>query len=408
MLIVGAGVVGTACALALLRAGLSVTLVDRAAPGTACSYGNAGHIATEQVFPLPGPDLLRRLPSLLLQSDSPLSLRPAAWPHLAKGFAWHLLRACRPAAQKEGTRALSGMMAAVMTDWPALLAGTAAEGLWHAHGHDAVWEGEGGETAANAAHRQALAAGLPVRRLGEAELARMPAALRARGLAGLRYLATAHVADPAALVQGLFNAFIAEGGRFTQADVTGLHRQETGWRIEGAALSSPRLLVTAGVWTGRLLTPLGVNLPLIAERGYHVHLPKADVTLERPLLLASRNCIATPMGEGMRVTGFTEFATPELPPDTRKPALLRNHLRTAGLMQAGSESRDWMGCRPTLPDYLPALGALPGQPGLYVAAGHQHLGLTLAATTAAIMVSLLRDGKAPDPAFRPDRFSRQR
>lgn len=296
-------------------------------------------------------------------------------------------------------------MAGVMTDWPALLAGTAGEALWYADGHDAVWEGEGGEAAANAAHRQALAAGLPVRRLVAAELARMPASLRARGLAGLRYLATAHVADPAALVRALFDAFLAEGGRFVQADVTGLHKQEAGWRIEGTELSSPRLLVTAGVWTGRLLAPLGVRLPLIAERGYHVHLPKADVTLERPLLLASRNCIATPMGDGMRVTGFTEFATPELAPDPRKPALLRNHLRAVGLMQAGSENRDWMGCRPTLPDYLPALGEVPGKPGLYVAAGHQHLGLTLAATTAVLMVALLREGRAPDPAFRPDRFS---
>ena len=67
-----AGVIGLAIAFRLAREGRDVLLIDPREPGRAASYGNAGHIATEQIVPLASPHTIRRAPALLLKPDSPL------------------------------------------------------------------------------------------------------------------------------------------------------------------------------------------------------------------------------------------------------------------------------------------------------------------------------------------------
>ena len=94
--VVGAGIVGVTCALQLARQGHRVTLVDRQAPGLGASFGNAGHLATEQVFPIADLAILKRLPRMLLDPMGPLRLD---WKYLPKAMPWftRLLLNLRPA-----------------------------------------------------------------------------------------------------------------------------------------------------------------------------------------------------------------------------------------------------------------------------------------------------------------------
>lgn len=98
--------------------------------------------------------------------------------------------------------------------------------------------------------------------------------------------------------------------------------------------------------------------------------------------------VVTRFAATLRATSFVEFACPESPPDPRKWRRLRAHAAELGLPFDAPVS-EWMGARPTLPDYLPAIGRHPDLRNLHYAFGHQHLGLTLAAITAEVVGDLV-------------------
>lgn len=82
IIVVGAGIVGTAIARTLQRDGHAVTLLDSAEPGRATSYGNAGFIAIDHLQPLARPSTLRRVPQMLIDRTSPLTIHPPSLPWL--------------------------------------------------------------------------------------------------------------------------------------------------------------------------------------------------------------------------------------------------------------------------------------------------------------------------------------
>ena len=99
--------------------------------------------------------------------------------------------------------------------------------------------------------------------------------------------------------------------------------------------------------------------------------------------------IVTPFRSGLRAASFVEFARADTPPDPRKWARLKSHVAALGL-PFREPCSEWFGARPTLPDYLPALGRSRRAANLLYAFGHQHLGLTLAALTGELIAALAR------------------
>ncbi len=152
-------------------------------------------------------------------------------------------------------------------------------------------------------------------------------------------------------------------------------------------------IVCAGVWSAPLLAPFGLRAPLEAARGYHVQMPGATPLVDAPILYSDANIVVTPMAGRVRATSFMEFAGPDAPPDPRKPAWLRARLRELGYA-CDDAVPSWVGPRPVLPDYLPAMGRVAAVPNLLYAFGHQHIGLTLCAVTARTMADLAA-GRTP-------------
>ncbi|HZD54378.1 MAG TPA: FAD-dependent oxidoreductase, partial [Woeseiaceae bacterium] len=161
------------------------------------------------------------------------------------------------------------------------------------------------------------------------------------------------------------------------------------------------VVIAAGVDSGSLLTPTGLSAPVIAERGYHIQAPPSEAWPAGipPVVFEDRSLIVTRFTSGLRASGFVEFARADRPPDVSRWRALEGHAAELGLPFAGGVSR-WMGSRPTLPDYLPAIGRHPCVDNLYYAFGHQHLGLTLAAVTADLVADLVT-GRSPAVDPRP-------
>lgn len=407
VVVVGAGVIGVSCALALARTGRKVVLVDQAEPGLGCSFGNAGHIATEQRTPLASPETLRRLPSMLLDRTGPLAVRPGVLPQiLLKGWGWRFLKASRPAAFARGSAVLSGLVDTALADLRELLAETEAGVRLREYGHHLAWQSGTPADIAREAER-IRAEGIPLRRWDEEGWPALPDAVRSTIRGGITFTGTAHVTDPRDMVLGLQRAFHGLGGRTLRRAVRVLEPSAGGWLVcdDAGVLQAEAVLVATGVAAGDLLAPLGYRVPMIAERGYHVAIPGEQAGFDAPIVFKERGFIVTPMENEIRATTTTEFSPRAAPPDPRRAALLRRHMIASGLMTEERETRDWMGCRPTLPDYLPVIGASRRHAGLYFAFGHQHLGLTLSATTARLVTAMITGQGMPPAELGIERFA---
>jgi len=171
--------------------------------------------------------------------------------------------------------------------------------------------------------------------------------------------------------------------------------------LEGSeVLNADVIVIAAGVASGALLQPLGYRVPIIAERGYHIQCASAEWPAALPpIVFEERSMIVTPFRSGLRAASFVEFGRADSPADSRKWARLRSHVSELGL-PFREPCSEWFGARPTLPDYLPAIGRSRRATNLLYAFGHQHLGLTLAAITGELIAALAR-GAATDVDVTP-------
>ncbi|NWK94403.1 FAD-dependent oxidoreductase [Sphingobium lactosutens] len=388
--IVGGGVVGLATGIALMDAGQSVVLVDDDEAGLAASWGNAGHIAVEQVEPLASLALLRSVPRRLFWRggalDFPLSAIPSWLP-----FGLRLMAAARPARFRQGRAALRGLMAQAMPAWESLVKRIGEPGLLRQDGHYVLWQQTEAAVAGRSAWQGADTGTAQLRDATRAELARL-SGLCARPAAGaIHFVGSGQVADLAALRHALRLTFAAQGGEIVARRAT-LHR--VGGRIEVPGIDAERVVLCAGVRSRPLMEALGHKVPMIAERGYHIRADAADWPADLPpVVFEERSMIVTRYRDCVQAASFVELGRVDAPADPRKWDRLERHVAELGLPIRGPFTR-WMGCRPTLPDYLPAIGRSDKADNLYYAFGHQHLGLTLAPITAQLMTALIME-KAP-------------
>lgn len=408
ILVIGAGVVGMACAVNLQAAGFRVTVLDRDEPGMGCSYGNAGHFATEQVFPLAAPGLWREVPGMLLDPVGPLRLRLPYAPRLARWLAL-FLQASSPARFAAGTQALRQLTAVALDAYAPLIGRTGLDDLFVRRGNLLVFETERGFVLGKAEARDVVPYGVPAQIVEARDLRDLEPAL-AQGLTGgVLFPATAHTLDPWRLVRRLADGFLASGGTLERAGIAALSQGPDGVEAraeDGRSWRAGQVVVAAGVWSKELAACFGHRVPLEAERGYHLMLPRPGVSLTRPVASGERRFIMTPMAEGLRLAGTVELASREAPPDYRRSDILLTNAARLLPGVDGQGGSPWMGCRPTLPDYLPVIGRDPAASGVIWAFGHQHLGLTLAGVTAQIVGALAQRREPEGIDLTPFRIGR--
>jgi D-amino-acid dehydrogenase len=406
-LVVGGGIIGAASALGLQAAGFQVTLIDPGDPRRGASFGNAGHIGTEQVEPLASLATLRSAPGKLFGVGGALDFR---WQDLPLWAPWgaRFVGAVRPGRFQRGVAAMSALLAPVLGAWERLLTLAGAPGLVRPNGHLTVWMGQEAATRALARWRRAQTGIATFRELTREELVQLGTHLRTAPAGGIRFSGTGQVAEPQAVRTAILSAFAARGGRAELGSVRALAVRPEGTTAileDNRELGADCALIAAGAWSRPLMEGLGAAVPLLGERGYSVqsrehswpqHLP--------PILFEERMVVVTRFTSGLRATSFTELGDPSAPADPRKWRRLEHHLAALGIGFSKTPDR-WMGPRPTLPDYLPAIGRLERSPRVLYAFGHQHLGRTLAAITAELIAALACD-RPPAVDLTPFRIER--
>ena len=412
-MVVGAGVVGLACAWELRRAGASVVVLERGAVGGGTTRGNTGWVCPSFTYPLPAPGMVREGLRQLVTGGEAFVLRPSLDPAFVR-WLWSFRRNCSQARFDAGVRALLALNRRTLELFDAYRAAGVSFEMHAAGMVVAARTGEGLDLYRTIFRRlrELGYEGGTIDELDGAALTSLEPALDAsRVVAGLHAQIDRFV-RPEELTAGLAESLRADGVEIREGcELTGLARQNGAIALETATGRelADRVVVAAGLPTARLLRRVGVRVPLVGARGYSVTLAGRGIPPRHALYLAEAKLGLSPFAGGVRIAGVFELGarTTDAPRDagTRLIAAARPYLG-GWSPDADAPLEAWAGLRPATPDGLPLIGALPGLEGAYLATGHGMLGVTLAPAPAALLAPLVLEGRAApelapfDPARR--------
>jgi len=408
VIVVGAGIVGVAAAIWLQRAGHAVTLIDKGTPGMGASYGNGGILASCGVAPVTTPGLMMKGPKLLLDPNFPLFMRPG---YLPKLLPW-LVRYLSHANDKD-TRRISQGLAAIISDsleqHQALSSGTDAAKWLHESEYNFAYQDRAAFEADSFVWGLRRDAGfIPEIIEGNAVREKEPILDPSINLLAVNKN-HGFILNPANYVADLVRALQKAGGKFIQAEVQNFDL--SGGEIAAVETDQGRIecdkaVLATGVWSKPLMKKLGLNVPLEAERGYHIVYKNPSQTPNAPLMLTMGKFVATSMDHGLRCAGIVEFGGLKDTPSKAPLRLMRKKVREVFPNLRATSEEEWLGFRPAPSDSLPLIGEV-GNSGVFAGFGHHHIGLTGGPKTGRMIADMI-SGNSPKnntSPYDPDRFS---
>lgn len=407
-IVLGAGIVGVSVALHLVKRGLGVTLVDRDEPGRGTSYGNAGIIEGNTLFPAAFPSRLASVLRIGLKRATEADYHVT---FLARVAPWLLAfrRNSSPDRQLAFMHAMRPLFAAAVAEHEALMEEAGARRFLRHTGWLKLYRSDASFAATARERAVADEIGAPIQIMDVEAAQALEPSLAPVFRHAMFWEDAASVTNPLAVTRAYAARFAALGGVMVKGDARRLHRQGTKWRIETAEgpVDADSAVVTLGPWAPDLLGPLGVNLPLAVKRGYHMHFgSRGNAGLSRPVLDADVGYCITSMEQGIRLTTGAEFAARDAAPTPAQLGRVLPIARELFPLDKPLEDKPWLGSRPCFADSRPVIGPAPGQSGLWLAYGHAHWGLTLGPATGRLVAEMMT-GKIPfcDPApYAAERF----
>ncbi len=386
--IIGAGIQGVCTALFLQKKGYQVTLFDRDQPGNSASYGNAGHFSPYASVPLNRPDVVTDVPAMLLSSRGPLALK---WNYVPKMIPWFIrfLSNCRKEKMMHTAKNMHQILDQALPAFDELFEEINLEGLVENKGILYVW------TDKNLKSRQfeikiREELGVKQQLVNPKEIHDLEPNLKPFYHGGVYYDYARHARDPRKILIKLFENFSSKGGKFLKLNINDLNFDEDKpvIRSETQRFIFDKLVIACGAFSKKLTDQLHEQIPLDTERGYHVHFKDCDRLISRPVVYANRGFGMSPMDQGLRVVGTVEFGGLKNP--ISKNRIKNLVLNAKDMLDGLPEHKDeWLGFRPSLPDFLPVIGPSKNYKNVFYSFGHHHLGWTLGAISGKIVSTMI-------------------
>ncbi len=387
--IIGAGIQGISNALFLQKKGFDVTIFDREEPGSpAASYGNAGHFSPYASVPINRPDVLSDVPAMLLSSTGPLALK---WNYVPKMIPWFLqfIRNCTTKKMMHTAKNMHQILDLALPAYDELFDEVELGGLVEKKGILYIWNDQSlksRELEINV--RNEL--GVDQQVVTPKEIHDLEPNIKPIYHGGVYYQHGRHARNPKKILLKLYNLFLKKGGKFLKMNIKDINFNEEKPVIKAETQSFifDKIVIACGSFSKRLTDNLDEKIPLDTERGYHVHFKDCDHLLSRPVIFQNRGFGITPMEQGLRVVGTVEFGGLDNPLSKSR---VKNLIDNAKYMMGDlpEHEDEWLGFRPTLPDYLPVIGPSKKHKNVFYCFGHHHLGWTLGPISGKIISGMI-------------------
>ncbi len=395
--IIGSGIQGVCVGLQLIKKGVPVTIFDRQDPLSiefkSASYGNAGHFSPYAVLQFNRPDVLSDVPKMLLSSDGPLALK---WNYIPKMYNWffHYLKNFNKKSMLHTAKYMHQILNLSNDAYEEIFKEIDITNLVEKKGIIYVW------TNKNLKSRELEIKvrndlGIKQKLLTQKQILELEPNLKPVFDAGVIYETAMHARDPHGILKEIFKLFLKKGGKFIQENITEIKQigeNQTIIRSGKEEYKFEKSVIASGAFSKNLTDQLGENIPLDTERGYHVHFKDMDNLISRPVIFLDRGFGMTPMNQGLRAVGTVELGGLKNPPSQKRIQYIINCAKEL-LPQLGEHEDEWLGFRPTLPDFLPILGPSLKNKNIIYAFGHHHLGWTLGAVTGKIVSGIVAGEK---------------
>lgn len=406
VVVIGAGIVGSCCALRMACEGYSVTLLDNLKPGNGCSFGNAGGISSASIIPMAIPGIWKKVPAWLFDSDGPLSVR---WRHLLKVSPW-LLRWIMESGEDRSTyssKALKDLNNDVLNQYKKMLGTVNFNNLIRTTGHLHVFKQKPSSKGDFFVKRIREEAGICFEEFFDRDVNVVEPSLSKEVKYAILINDASYTVSPHRLVNTLVEAFEEMGGNFVQDHAKEVVASEYGVKVitRLSALEADYVVICAGALSKELMKKDLSKVKLENERGYHVNLVSPNFMPNFPIVSGDYKFFSTPMEDGLRLAGTVEISGLRALPDwSRADILLRNAKRIfPDLSASGSEV--WFGDRPSFPSSIPLIDVSPVHENIFYAFGHGHYGMSGAPGTAEIIANMIK-GKPQKVDISPFSYSK--
>ena len=387
--IIGAGIQGISNALFLQKKGFNVTLFDRDYPGShAASYGNAGHFSPYASVPINRPDILSDIPAMLFSSTGPLALK---WNYVPKMIPWALqfIKNCTSKKMMHTATNMHQILDLALPAYDELFDEIDLDGLVEKNGILYIWNNQ------NLKSRQLEInvrnkLGVDQQVITPKEIHDLEPNIKPIYDGGVYYQYGRHARNPKKILLKLFNLFLKKGGKFLKMNINDIDFDEEKpiFKTEMKRFTFDQIIIACGAFSKRLTDNLDEKIPLDTERGYHVHFKGCDYLLNRPVIFQNRGFGITPMEQGLRVVGTVEFGGLDNPLSKSRVKNLINNAKYM-LSDLPEHEDEWLGFRPSLPDFLPVMGPSKNHKNVYYCFGHHHLGWTLGPISGKIISGMI-------------------
>ena len=387
--IVGAGIQGISNALFLQKKGFDVTIFDRENPGSpVASYGNAGHFSPYASLSLNRTDILLDVPAMLMSSTGPLALK---WNYVPKMIPWFMKFILNTTKNKmmHTAKNMHQILDLALPAYDELFDEVYIEGLVENKGILYIWNDQDLKSRQLEINvRKEL--GVQQQLVSKKEIHDLEPNIKPFYHAGVYYPYARHARNPKKILLKFFDLFLKKGGQFKKTDVKSIDFQDEQpiLKTESEKFSFDKVVVACGAFSKKLTDNLNEKIPLDTERGYHVHFKDCDHLLQRPVIFSNRGFGITPMEQGLRVVGTVEFGGLKNPLSKSR---IKNLINNAKYMLGDlpDHEDEWLGFRPTLPDFLPVMGPSKNHKNVFYCFGHHHLGWTLGPISGKIVSGMI-------------------
>ena len=389
--IVGAGIQGISNALFLQKKGFEVSIFDKDQPGSpTASYGNAGHFSPYASVPINRPDILTDVPAMLLSSTGPLALKWSYLPKMIPWF-WQFMRNCTTKKMMHTAKNMHQILDLALPAYDELFDEIDLEGLVEKKGILYIWNDQSlksRELEINV--RKEL--GVDQQVVTPKEIHDLEPNIKPFYHGGVYYKLGRHARNPKRILLKLFDLFLKKGGKFLKMNVQDINFDEETpiIKTETQRFHFDKIIIACGAFSKKLTDNLDEKIPLDTERGYHVHFKDCDHLLNRPVIFQNRGFGITPMEQGLRVVGTVEFGGLE---NLLSKSRVKNLINNAKYMMGDlpDHEDEWLGFRPSLPDFLPVIGPSKKYKNVFYSFGHHHLGWTLGPISGKIIAGMIAE-----------------